>query len=355
MFLYSFSDARHLEVSMVTLNTPSATVDLQYLRQCLPNYLNNDSVCFHIQNKLLSSIVKGQIRQLNNLVVDKITDRLLNGYCVSLSTKTKVIPIAVLSKYKPALDMAPFRDVQVVVIQKENEQAFLAIIGTNNLCLNVGNFYYSIQQNHHTESTNKVKNHHNKSTGTIPNKSKGSTKESVSYNEKSAKKLQYDYEESTGIYRGISTKQIQWKWIEQSESYPIRCSDNVKQLMLRMGFPISLNLSQPTKIMQWNQESCYKLFKDKNASFVAHFNDFEKQYTIKDVYTEILTGGRERNRSTIFYLAITSDVTLSRTFRIIMEPYQFRHLTVLLDLKSYERFLSFYRVSCLYITLYTVL
>lgn len=337
---------------MVTLNTPTAKVNLQYLRECLPNYLSNDSVCFHHQNRTLSSIVEGDVQKLNNLVVDRITSRLINDYCYSHSTKTTIVPLAVLHKYKPALGIAVFKDVKVVVIQRENEQAFLVIIGRNNLCLDIGNFYYSILQNHNAESTKELQNQHNKYTRTLPNKNKGSTEKSLNDHMKITKDLQNHHKESIVVYRGISPEKIQWKWIEQTENYPGGDNDNVKQFMLRMGFPMSLNLSQPTKIMQWNQESCYKLFKDENTSFVAHFNDFERQYIIKDVYTEILIGGSGRNKSTIFYLAITSDVTLSRTLKIIMNPNHFHHQkSLMLDLKSYERYLRFHRVSCHYITL----
>lgn len=272
-------------MSMLSLRTKPSALNKDLLLKQFPMYLNDDLEC-DSESQQVSSITKKIIIPLKTLVISKLKERTVAGYCHSPSTKTTVIPVAKLERYNLNEPRTPnfFKHTEIFIVDKEGDaNAFITVAGTNSVCLNFGSFHYSIFQ-----STSDV-----------------------------------DY------YYGVSSKKVFWKWVDQAEGNLQGQNAYVRSLMGRLKILQTLTLSKPTQIVAWNGNHVNKLFSDKNTSISISFpdriemEDFaykypERNILFQNVNSSIAISGNGKEKCAIFQLKFTSGMKLADLVWILM-------------------------------------
>lgn len=290
------------QMKIIRQRTAPLVTTKEYLVKQFPMYVKDDLVC-HNEKKKMKSIITKKIIPLKSLVIEYLKERTVSGYCYCASTKTTIVPIAKLDVYNPNEPNTRrlFKHTNAFLVDRENdEDAFVTVAGTNSICLDYGQFHYSLFQD----------------------KSK------------------------TDYYHGVNSKRIHWKWIDQAEGNLYDNNPSVRDLMTKLKILETLAFHELTQIIVWKTNSTHKLFKDNSASMAFKSADsYDNYIKFKKVQSLIAISGNINDKSALFSLKLNERMKVVDLFWLITVPEHLEHAKRIFDINAMEKYLKINDVS----------
>lgn len=236
------------------------------LSNMLPMKLKGNTQCCEGIFKV-NAIIKGEITHLKNLIIDNLGERTVNSYCKNAADKVTIAALGELEEYWAPSMKKTYKNVQVLVVQKDGEKAYVSIVGKESVCVDFGLFKYMISPG----SNNGI------------------------------------------VYYGQDGKGFLWKWIDQSEqNLEGNYNQHLQDIMEKMNIFSTFKLGRAKQIIMSNRTSRYRLITDTNSTIAMFFmqddEEIEKKFT--NVHSSIVIGEEEtkKKKSAAFHLKFTSGI-----------------------------------------------